>query len=171
MRLSTPIIWVIRTRLRSAPAGLTFSPSISWGGPCAGPFDPIAFFDEITAAYPYRSLDWTLFEQAIDFVATGGYAMRAYEQFAKLKPLKDKESGKRLWRLSHPKRAQQYRLNIGTIVEEAMIKVRLTSWKGGGGEPKRLGRGGRVLGEVEESFIDGLSPGRQLSLCRTCVAL
>ena len=129
------------------------------GRACAGPFDPVAFFDEITAAYPYRSLDWTLFEQAIDFVATGGYAMRAYEQFAKLKPLKDKESGKRLWRLSHPKRAQQYRLNIGTIVEEAMIKVRLTSWKGGGGEPKRLGRGGRVLGEVEESFIDGLSPG------------
>ena len=129
------------------------------GRACAGPFDPLDLYREITAAYPYRTLPWELFEQAIDFVATGGYAMRAYEQFAKLKPMKDKETGRILWRLSHPKRAQQYRLNIGTIVEEAMIKVRLTSWKGGGGEQKRLGRSGRVLGEVEEGFIEGLAPG------------
>ena len=129
------------------------------GCACAGPFDAEALYDEISSAYPYRNLEWDLFEQAIDFVATGGYSMRTYEQFAKLKQVKDKESGKILWRLSHPKRAQQYRLNIGTIVEEAMIKIRLTSWKGGSGEPKRLGRGGRVLGEVEESFIDGLAPG------------
>ena len=129
------------------------------GRACAGPFAVEDLFGEITSAYPYRDLDRETFEQAIDFVATGGYAMRAYEQFAKLKPVKDKETGQRLWRLSHPKRAQQYRLNIGTIVEEPMIKVRLTSWKGGSGQSKRLGRGGRVLGEVEESFVDGLAPG------------
>ncbi len=129
------------------------------GRACAGPFAAEDLYDEVTAAYPYRDLPWDLFEQAIDFVATGGYAMRAYEQFAKLKVMKDQETGRTLWRLSHPKRAQQYRLNIGTIVEEPMIKVRLTSWKGGGGQPKRLGRGGRTLGEVEEIFIDGLSPG------------
>ena len=129
------------------------------GCACSGPFDAAELYEEITAAYPYRQLGWDTFEQTIDFVATGGYAMRAYEQFAKLKPLKDKESGKMLWRLSHPNRAQQYRLNIGTIVEDPMIKVRLTSWKGGGGEARRLGRGGRFLGEVEESFIDGLTPG------------
>nr|WP_321458566.1 ligase-associated DNA damage response DEXH box helicase [uncultured Cohaesibacter sp.] len=129
------------------------------GRACAGPFDPLDLYREVTAAYPYRKLPWELFEQAIDFVATGGYAMKAYEQFAKLKPMKDKETGQTLWRLSHPKRAQQYRLNIGTIVEDAMVKVRLTSWKGGEGEQKRLGRSGRVLGEVEEGFIEGLSPG------------
>ncbi len=126
-----PTIWAIRDTPPIRTGGLDVLAQHILGRACAGPFDPVAFFDEITAAYPYRDLDWTLFEQAIDFVATGGYAMRAYEQFAKLKPLKDKESGKTLWRLSHPKRAQQYRLNIGTIVEEAMIKVRLTSWKGG----------------------------------------
>ncbi|WP_319414124.1 ligase-associated DNA damage response DEXH box helicase [uncultured Cohaesibacter sp.] len=129
------------------------------GRACAGPFDPLDLYHEVTAAYPYRQLSWEMFEQAIDFVATGGYAMRAYEQFAKLKPMKDKETGSMLWRLSHPKRAQQYRLNIGTIVEDAMVKVRLTSWKGGSGEQKRLGRSGRVLGEVEEGFIEGLAPG------------
>nr|WP_319567170.1 ligase-associated DNA damage response DEXH box helicase [Cohaesibacter marisflavi] len=129
------------------------------GRACAGPFNPLDLYREVTASYPYRALPGELFEQAIDFVATGGYAMRAYEQFAKLKPMKDKETGQILWRLSHPKRAQQYRLNIGTIVEEAMIKVRLTSWKGGSGEQKRLGRFGCVLGEVEEGFIEGLAPG------------
>ncbi|WP_394706118.1 ligase-associated DNA damage response DEXH box helicase [uncultured Cohaesibacter sp.] len=129
------------------------------GRACSGPFDPVDFHAEVSSSYPYRHLSWELFEQAIDFVATGGYAMRVYEQFAKLKPMRDKQSGKTLWRLSHPKRAQQYRLNIGTIVEEAMIKIRLTSWKGGSGEPRRLGRGGRVLGEVEEGFVSSLSPG------------
>ncbi len=133
------------------------------GRACAGPFESSEFFEEITSAHPYRDLAWETYEQAIDFVATGGYAMRAYEQYAKLKPvaevIDDHPTGRRLWRLSHPKRAQQYRLNIGTIVEEAMIKVRLTSWKQGPGGSKRLGRGGRVLGEVEEIFIDGLSPG------------
>ena len=129
------------------------------GRACAGPFEATALYEEITSAYPYRALSWERFEQAIDFVATGGYSMRAYEQFAKLKQVKDPETGQTLWRLSHPKRAQAYRLNIGTIVEEPMIKIRLTSWKGGSGQPKRLGRSGRVLGEVEEMFIDGLSPG------------
>lgn len=136
------------------------------GRACAGPFDAGDLYDEVTAAYPYCNLDWETFEQVIDFVATGGYAMRAYEQFAKLKQMKEtvdgQETGRTLWRLSHPMRAQQYRLNIGTIVEEAMIKIRLTSWKANGrgtGEAKRLGRGGRVLGEVEEYFIESLSPG------------
>ena len=135
------------------------------GRACAGPFAPSELYDEVTSAYPYRTLSWELFEAAIDFVATGGYALRAYEQFAKLKRMRDKESGQLLWRLSHPRRAQQYRLNIGTIIEEPMIRIRLTSRKGGkrGKDGQagtgRLGRGGRVLGEVEEYFIEGLSPG------------
>lgn len=134
------------------------------GCACAGPFETTNLYNEVTAAYPYRDLDRESFEQVIDFVATGGYAMRAYEQFAKLKMIKEvvdgQETGRLLWRLSHPKRAQQYRLNIGTIVEEAMIRIRLTSWKGTSrGQTRRLGRGGRILGEVEEYFIESLSPG------------
>ena len=54
------------------------------------------------------------------FVATGGYALRVYERFAKIRAGKDGR-----YRISHPRIAQQYRLNVGTIVEDTMIKVRL----------------------------------------------
>ena len=63
-------------------------------------------------------------------------------------------------RLSHPRLAQQYRLNVGTIVEAPMIKVRL----GGRARASKAGAaralsGGRVLGELEEWFLEQLSPG------------
>ena len=57
----------------------------------------------------------------------------------------------------HPRIAQQYRLNIGTIVEEEMLKVRLASVKKRLG--KRLVTGGRVLGELEEWFLSQLAVG------------
>ena len=53
-------------------------------------------------------------------MATGGYALRAYERFAKI--VKGKDG---LWRVRDARIAQQYRLNVGTIVESTMIKVRL----------------------------------------------
>lgn len=59
---------------------------------------------------------------------------------------------------------QSYRLNVGTIVEEPMLKVRLvrsrsTGQGKAGGSTGAIARGGRVLGEIEEYFIEGLSPG------------
>jgi len=85
----------------------------------------------------------------VDFVATGGYALRAYERYAKIRRRKD---GK--WRVSHPRIAQQYRLNIGTIVEVPTLNVRLVSRRG-----KTLSRGGRILGTIEEYFLNTLAPG------------
>ncbi len=56
--------------------------------------------------------------------------------------------------------AQRYRMNVGTIVEADMLKVRLVrSRAGGDGHTGPIARGGRVLGEVEEYFIEMLVPG------------
>jgi ATP-dependent Lhr-like helicase len=56
--------------------------------------------------------------------------------------------------------AQRYRMNVGTIVEADMLKVRLVRSRGGGaGRTGPIARGGRVLGEVEEYFIEMLTPG------------
>ena len=60
-----------------------------------------------------------------------------------------------LWRITHPRIAQQYRLNVGTIVETALLNVRVSRNRGAG----FAGRGGRVLGRIEEYFIETLSPG------------
>ncbi len=122
------------------------------GRACAGPFDADEFYAEVTRAWTYRNLTRADFDAAMDYVATGGYALRAYEKYAKLKR---REDG--LWRLTHPLIAQQYRLNIGTIVEAAMLKVRIASVKRRAG--KRVVTGGRSLGELEEWFLSQLSIG------------
>ncbi len=122
------------------------------GRACAGPFDADEFFAEVTRAWTYRNLTRADFEAAVDYVATGGYALRAYEKYAKLKRRADG-----LWRLTHPLIAQQYRLNMGTIVEAAMLKVRIASVKRRLG--KRVVTGGRSLGELEEWFLSQLSIG------------
>lgn len=126
------------------------------GRACAAPFDANELYGEITSAWPYRDLSWELFERVVDFGATGGYALRAYERFAKLR--KTKEG---LWRISNPQVAQQYRLNIGTIIEEPMVRVRLVRGRGQkrGRTTGPISRGGRVLGEMEEYFFTQLAPG------------
>ncbi|WP_342640336.1 ligase-associated DNA damage response DEXH box helicase [Rhodoligotrophos ferricapiens] len=122
------------------------------GAACAEPFDPAVLYAEVCSSYPYRSLTREDFDAVVDFVATGGYALRSYERYAKLRQRPDGR-----YRISHPRIAQQYRLNVGTIVEAAMLKVRLVSRRGRG--KGVVSRGGRVLGEVEEWFIEQLSPG------------
>ncbi|HVV65491.1 MAG TPA: hypothetical protein VHC42_08470, partial [Rhizomicrobium sp.] len=78
----------------------------------------------------------------------GGYALKRYDRYARLRRTAE---GK--WRIAHPDVAQQYRLNVGVIVEEPMIDVRLQA-KG-----RPMGAGGRVLGQIEEYFIEQLTPG------------
>jgi ATP-dependent Lhr-like helicase len=121
------------------------------GRACGEPFFADDVFAEVRAAAPYVGLSRADFDAALDFVATGGYALKAYERFAKIR--QDK-AGK--WRISHPRVAQRYRLNVGTIVEADMLKVRLVRSRRTG---QYVPRGGRLLGEVEEYFIETLTPG------------
>lgn len=116
----------------------------------SGPFHADDLYAEITGALPYRGLSRERFDKVLAFVATGGYALRAYEQFAKIRRGIDGR-----WRISHPRIAQQYRLNIGTIIEAPLMKVRLTARRKSG----LASYGGRVLGEIEEFFIEHLVPG------------
>ena len=123
------------------------------GMACADAFDPIQLYDEIISAAPYATLSWEDFEAVVDYVATGGYALRAYERFAKI--LRGPDG---LWRVRDARTAQQYRMNVGTIVESAKVKVRLA--RANRTRPGAvLPRGGRVLGEIEEDFADTLTPG------------
>ncbi len=120
------------------------------GMACAEPFHAEELLEEIRSAAPYATLDAAIFDRVIDFVATGGYALRSYERYARIRQMQDGR-----WRIAHPRVAQQYRLNVGTIVEAPMLKVRLTRHRGRGGNV----RGGPVLGEIEEYFVETLAPG------------
>ena len=114
------------------------------------PFLPDELYDEVRAAAPYAALARADFDAAVDFVATGGYALKAYERFAKIRQGKDGR-----FRITHPRVAQRYRMNVGTIVEADMLKVRLVRSRASG---KAIPRGGRLLGQVEEYFIETLTP-------------
>ena len=123
------------------------------GMACADAFDPLNLYEEIISASPYAGLTWESFEQVVDYVATGGYALRAYERFAKI--LRGPDG---LWRVRDARTAQAYRMNVGTIVEAARVRVRLgRTLRGKPGTV--LPKGGRVLGEIEDEFADTLTVG------------
>jgi len=125
------------------------------GRAVGAPFLADELFVEVRTATPYAALARADFDAAVDFVATGGYALKAYERFAKIR--QDTKLGKDgRWRITHPRVAQRYRMNVGTIVEADMIKVRLVRSRRSG---TVVPRGGRILGEVEEYFIETLTVG------------
>ena len=107
---------------------------------CAAPFNQAQLLDEVRFAAPYAALDEATFERVLGFIATGGYALKAYDRFRRL--VRDRDG---TWRLSNPKFAAQHRLNAGIIVEAPMLTVRF--------------RNGRKLGTVEEGFAAAMTPG------------
>jgi ATP-dependent helicase Lhr and Lhr-like helicase len=120
------------------------------GCACGEPFRSDELYTEVTTAAPYAALTRADFAAVVDFVATGGYALKAYDRFARIREGKDGR-----WRIANPNVAQRYRLNVGTIVEADMLKVRLVRSRGS----KAIPRGGRLLGEVEEYFVETMVPG------------
>jgi ATP-dependent Lhr-like helicase len=115
------------------------------GCACAAPFDPDAMFIEVTRAAPYAALTRRDFDDTLSFVENGGYALAAYDRWRKL--FRDSEG--RVHARSE-RVARQYRMNIGTIVEMPVLKIRMVG---------KSGRGGMFLGEVEEYFVNMLAPG------------
>ncbi len=124
------------------------------GVACSAPFEPAQLLAEVTSALPYAGLTAETFDRVIDLVATGGYALRAYERFARLMPTDDGRL-----RIAHPRVAQQYRLNVGTIVESPLVKVRLVGRRGMPGRSSKPLVGGRMLGEIDEWFAGELKTG------------
>jgi len=115
------------------------------GCACSEPFDLLALYDEIRSSGPYRDLIWEDFEQVVDFVSTGGYALKNYDKFRRI--VKGPDG---LWRVRNAETALRHRLNVGAIVSPAVLSVRIAL---------RGGRGGRKIGEVEEGMLEMLEPG------------
>lgn len=109
---------------------------------CSGPIEADALYAEMTAAGAYADLSRDEFDACLNFCATGGYALRAYDQWQRLKRLPDGR-----WQLRDPRSAARIRQNIGTIQDTDTLKVK---WRGRGGAP---------LGEIEEGFAATLTKG------------
>jgi ATP-dependent Lhr-like helicase len=107
---------------------------------CSSPFEEAELLAELRSAAPYAGLRDETFQEVLSFIATGGYALRAYDKFRRL--VRDPDGR---WRIARPGIALQHRLNAGIIVEAPLLVVRFKS--------------GRRLGTVEEGFANTLSPG------------
>ena len=107
---------------------------------CSGPFREEDVLSEVRSTQAYAWVDETIFARVLDFVATGGYALRSYDRFRRI--VKERDG---TWRLTHPEHAARHRLNAGIIVDAEMLDVRF--------------RNGRSLGKVEEGFGTSLEPG------------
>jgi ATP-dependent Lhr-like helicase len=107
---------------------------------CAAPFNAAELLREVQGVLPYSALTEDVFERVLNFIADGGYSLRAYDRFKRLTLDRDG-----LWRVTKPAFVAQHRLNAGIIVEAPMMEVRF--------------RNGRRLGRVEEAFGASLSPG------------
>ncbi|MCX7301969.1 MAG: ligase-associated DNA damage response DEXH box helicase [Rhodobacterales bacterium] len=108
---------------------------------CAGPFSADALYGEVRSVGAYATLTRPAFDACLDFCATGGYGLRAYDRWRRLQQRPDG-----LWQLRDPRAAQRIRMNIGTIQNTDLVKVRFR----GSGMP---------LGEIEEDFAATLTPG------------
>ena len=107
---------------------------------CAAPFEEKTLLAEVRSSLAYVWLDDTVWQRVLHFVATGGYALEAYDKFKRI--VRDKAG---VWRLTHPEHAQRHRMNAGIIVDAEMIEIRF--------------RNGRSLGKVEEQFAASLRNG------------
>ncbi len=107
---------------------------------CAGPFEESDLLAEVQSAAPYAGLTQERFTEVLNYIATGGYALKAYDKFRRLAP-----DGAGRWRITRPAVAAQHRLNAGVIVEQPMMDVRF--------------KNGRKLGRIEEGYASTLAPG------------
>ncbi|WP_458792846.1 ligase-associated DNA damage response DEXH box helicase [Yoonia sp. MH D7] len=108
---------------------------------CAGPFDDTTLYHEVKSVGAYVALSRAEFNDCLDFCATGGYALRAYDKWKRLLQRPDG-----LWQLRDPRAAVRIRMNIGTIQDTDTLKVKLQ-------------RGHKPLGEIEEAFAATLTAG------------
>ncbi|WGM32310.1 ligase-associated DNA damage response DEXH box helicase [Brevundimonas sp. NIBR11] len=121
------------------------------GVACSEPFDLDALHAEVTSCSPYRGLTYEAFEEVVDFVATGGYALRTYDRFARIVRTPEGQ-----WTVRNQLVAQRHRMNVGAIVAAGTLNVKVASRRGGAS--KQL-VGGRKVGEAEEWYFEQLTPG------------
>ncbi len=107
-------------------------------------FEPDQLFSEVTSTFCFRELTIVEWQQLLFFLTNGGAAMQQYDEFRKI------ETVNGLMKIVNRKTAMRHRLHIGTIVSDAMLKVRLMH--------------GGYLGVIEEYFISRLSPGDVFTL-------
>ena len=114
------------------------------GCACGEPFDEDNLYTEVIAAGPYKTLSREDFDRVLAFVSDGGYALKSYDHFRRIVKSRDG-----FWRARNPQTVLRHRLNAGAIIGPTVLNVKLARGRAGG----------RKIGEMEEWYLEGLTPG------------
>ncbi len=108
-----------------------------------------ALFAEIVAAAPYRGLTRETFGRVLAFARNGGYALKAYDRFEKIRA-----DANGVLRVANAKMLSAHRMNIGTIVDNPMARVVQAIGAG-----RALKKAGKELGTIDSLVAAGMAPG------------
>ncbi len=110
-----------------------------FGVACSRPFNKRDLYENIRLAYPYKNLNFKTYNKIVNFVENGGYSLKNYKEFTRIKINTDG-----LYMVSDKKLIHKYRMNIGTIIDSELINIYLKNKK---------------LGKIEDYFIQNLVKG------------
>jgi ATP-dependent helicase Lhr and Lhr-like helicase len=107
-------------------------------------FIPSVIYKEIKATYSFADMTEKEWNEILYFITAGGNALQQYDEFKKVMVIDG------IYRITGRRMAMRHRLHIGTIVSDAMLKVKFMS--------------GGYIGVIEEYFISRLDPGTVFTL-------
>ncbi len=107
-------------------------------------FFPESIFKEIASTYCFQEIKKEEWQQILHFITEGGEALQQYDEYRKVEVING------LYKITSRRIAMRHRLHIGTIVSDAMMKVKFLS--------------GGYVGVIEEYFISRLNPGDVFTL-------
>ena len=103
-------------------------------------FFPKEIFPEVKSTFCFQALTKEQWEWLLNFVTQGSQSLKAYDEYKKIEI---EDDGR--FKVNSRAIAMRHRLQIGTIVSDAVLAVKYL--KGG------------YIGSIEESFISRLNPG------------
>ena len=107
-------------------------------------FYPDIIFREVKSTYCFKDISEDEWNELLHFISAGGSALQQYDEFKKVEIING------LYKINSRRIAMRHRLHIGTIVSDAMLKVKFMS--------------GGYIGVIEEYFISRLQPGDVFTL-------
>ena len=114
-------------------------------------FRPNELFHEIKSTYCFRELEQQEWNDVLQFLVEGGKALQQYDDYKKIEIIDG------VYKIQSRRLAMRHRMNIGTIVSDVMLKVKMVS--------------GGFIGMIEEYFISRLEPGDSFTLAGRNVEL
>ncbi len=108
-------------------------------------FFPDKIFEEVKSTYCFAAITKEEFQQILLHITAGGIALNQYDEYKKVEIL---DNG--LYKINSRRIAMRHRMHIGTIVSDAMLKVKFLS--------------GGYIGVIEEWFISRLEPGNSFTI-------